>query len=105
MEPGIGASAIRRITSLPGSCAQIFLVESLAQLAGIAAIGDHGDRAYLAAIDAAEFDGAPLPGDTLNLRVAIVKSFGTLHLVEGEASSGERLLLKAKLTVGTGGAR
>lgn len=104
LEPGVGASAIRQITALPGSCSQIFLVESLAQLAGIAAIGDHGDRAYLAAIDAAEFNGAPQPGETLTLRVSVVKSFGMLHLVEGEAWSGERLLLKAKLTVGTGGA-
>jgi 3-hydroxyacyl-[acyl-carrier-protein] dehydratase len=59
-------------------------VESIAQLGGIAAGREEGGGGILAAIDRAEFHGSAVAGDELTISVRIVKSFGQLHLVEGE---------------------
>jgi 3-hydroxyacyl-[acyl-carrier-protein] dehydratase len=59
-------------------------VETIAQLGGIAAGREEGGGGILAAIERAEFHGSAVAGDELTISVRIVKSFGQLHLVEGE---------------------
>jgi 3-hydroxyacyl-[acyl-carrier-protein] dehydratase len=77
----------------------ILLVEAMAQLAGIVAGGEKGGGGLLAAIDRALFHEAPRTGDAVTVRVRIARSFGDLHLAEGTASAGERLLAEATLSL------
>jgi 3-hydroxyacyl-[acyl-carrier-protein] dehydratase len=78
------------------------LVEAIAQLGGIAAAREDGGGGILAAIDRAEFQGMPTAGDTLTITVRIVKSFGPLHLVEGEVSLEENIIATARMTLKIG---
>jgi 3-hydroxyacyl-[acyl-carrier-protein] dehydratase len=80
----------------------VLLVESVAQLAGIATIQQDGEGGFLAAIEQAEFGRAPLIGDVLSVTVKVVKAFGRLFMVEGEVSCGNNRLLKVQLTLGAG---
>ena len=80
----------------------VLLVECIAQLAGILTIQDEGEGGFLAAIDRAEFSGAPLPGDLLSVSVRVVKGFGRLFMVEGEVVCDGRPLATARLTLGVG---
>jgi 3-hydroxyacyl-[acyl-carrier-protein] dehydratase len=77
-------------------------VEAIAQLGGIAAAREDGGGGILAAIDQAEFHGEPTAGDTLTIAVRIVKSFGPLHLVAGEASLNGEIIATARVTLKIG---
>ena len=80
----------------------LLMVEGLAQLAGVATVQHEGEGGFLAAIDQAEFLASPLPGDTLTFAVTVQKGFGRLFLLDGEVRAGEKLLLRASLTLGVG---
>ena len=71
----------------------------MAQLGGIAAGQAEGSRGILAALDRVELPETVSPGARVRVTVRIVKAFGTLFLVEGEAQEGERLLARAELTL------
>jgi 3-hydroxyacyl-[acyl-carrier-protein] dehydratase len=101
LEPGVRAVAVTTV-SASRAFPQVLLVESVAQLAGIATIRQDEEGGFLAAIDQAEFGRAPLVGDVLSLTVRVVKAFGRLFMVEGEVSCGENRLLKVQLTLGAG---
>ena len=101
LEPGVRAVAVTTV-SAARAFPQVLLVESVAQLAGIATIRQEEEGGFLAAIDQAEFGRAPLIGDVLSLTVRVVKAFGRLFMVEGEVSCGENRLLKVQLTLGVG---
>lgn len=101
LEPGVRAVAVTTI-SASRAFPQVLLVESVAQLAGIATIRQDGEGGFLAAIDQAEFSRAPLTGDVLSVTVKVVKAFGRLFMVEGEVSCGNNRLLKVQLTLGVG---
>jgi 3-hydroxyacyl-[acyl-carrier-protein] dehydratase len=101
LEPGVRAVAVTTV-SAARAFPQVLLVESVAQLAGIATIRQDEEGGFLAAIDQAEFGRAPLVGDVLSLTVRVVKAFGRLFMVEGEVSCGENRLLKVQLTLGAG---
>jgi 3-hydroxyacyl-[acyl-carrier-protein] dehydratase len=101
LEPGDRAVALTTI-SASHVFPQVLLVESVAQLAGIATIQQDGEGGFLAAIDRAEFSRAPLIGDVLTVTVRVVKAFGRLFMVEGDVSCGEIRLLKVQLTLGVG---
>lgn len=91
-----------RITGWPQGYPAVLLVESVAQLGGIAA-GREGDGGgILAAIDRAAFHGTVRDGETLSVSARIVKSFGPLHLVEGEVASETGLAATVTLTLKTG---
>jgi len=77
-------------------------VEAIAQLGGIAAGREEGGGGILAAIDRAEFQGVLTPGDSIIVSVQIAKSFGQLHLVEGEVSREEVKLAGATVTLKVG---
>lgn len=74
----------------------------MAQLGGIAAGREEGGGGILAAIERAEFDGGINAGDSLTISVRIVKSFGQLHLVEGEVLREGVKLADATLTLKVG---
>jgi 3-hydroxyacyl-[acyl-carrier-protein] dehydratase len=101
LEPGDRAVALTTI-SASHVFPQVLLVESVAQLAGIATIRQDGEGGFLAAIDRAEFGRVPLIGDVLTVTARVLKAFGRLFLVEGEVSCGEIRLLKVQLTLGVG---
>jgi 3-hydroxyacyl-[acyl-carrier-protein] dehydratase len=78
------------------------LIECIAQLAGIAASHQEGEGGFLAAIDNAVFNGQIQPGDTLEIRTDVIKSFGRLCLVKGEVSCNSIKLVEATMTLGIG---
>jgi 3-hydroxyacyl-[acyl-carrier-protein] dehydratase len=102
LEPGISAVARQQVTSGASDFPPFFLVEAMAQLGGIAASREEGGGGILAAIDRAEFHGPITAGDILTIAVRIIKSFGQLHLVEGEVSVGDRKLATAVITLKVG---
>jgi 3-hydroxyacyl-[acyl-carrier-protein] dehydratase len=80
----------------------VFLIESIAQLAGIAAAREQGEGGFIAGVDHAEFSGAISAGDRIIINVRIVKTFGRLHLCEGEATVDGKRIASAVLTLGIG---
>ncbi len=80
----------------------VFLVESIAQMAGIAAAQEEGEGGFLASVEHAEFTGNVHPGDRIIITARIVKSFGRLHLCEGEATVEDRRVAFATMTLGVG---
>lgn len=102
LEPGISALARQRVTSGAPCYSPFLLLEAIAQLGGIAAAREEGGGGILAAIDRAEFQDAPMAGDTLTIAVRIVKSFGPLHLVEGEVSVDGKTVATARVTLKVG---
>ncbi|MRR55933.1 MAG: hydroxymyristoyl-ACP dehydratase [Deltaproteobacteria bacterium] len=101
-EPGISATGIKCVTNEPGGFPQVLLLESMAQLGGIAAATEKGEGGFLASIDHAEFSREVRVGDRLLVSVRVVKSFGRLFLMEGEAFvEGEKIAM-AQLTLGVG---
>lgn len=101
LEAGVRAVA-RTSVSADGTFPQIMLVECVAQLAGILTIQERGEGGFLAAIDGAEFSGAPGPGALLTISARVVKAFGRLFMVEGEVVCGQARLLSVRLTLGVG---
>ena len=77
-------------------------MEAIAQLGGIAAAREDGGGGILAAIDRAEFQDTPTAGDTFTIAVQIVRSFGPLHLVEGEVSANGKIIATARVTLKIG---
>lgn len=102
LETGAFAEGIKTVTGEQGEYPWVFLIESIAQLAGIAAGHEEGEGGFLAAIDHAEFFGSVGVGDRIVVTTRIVKSFGRLHLCEGEAAVGDRMVASARITLGVG---
>lgn len=102
LEPGVSALALQRVTCGAPGYSLFLLIEAIAQLGGIAAAQENGGGGILAAIDRVEFQGAPMAGDTLTIAVRIVKSFGPLHLVEGEVSADGKIVATARVTLKVG---
>lgn len=101
-EQGGSAEATALVSADIPSCPPTILLEAMAQLAGVAAAEREGEGGFLAAVEHAEFAAPPAPGDRLHVSVRILKSFGRLHLVEGDVHVGDTLLATAKLTLGVG---
>ncbi|MGA7826202.1 MAG: hotdog domain-containing protein [Geobacteraceae bacterium] len=90
------------MTYEPGGFPQIFLLEAMAQLGGIAAATEKGEGGFLAAIDHAEFRREVRTGERLMVSVRIIKSFGRLFLMEGEVAVDGEKVASAQLTLGIG---
>lgn len=101
LEAGVRATALKNVPGLRGF-PQVLLVECVAQLAGILTISAEGEGGFLAAIDHAEFCGAPQPGDVLTISAIVTKSFGRLFMVSGNVSCDGTTLLNVQLTLGVG---
>lgn len=102
LEPGKCASGIKRVTMETVGYPSLFLLESMAQLAGIAAAQRESDLGFLAAVDKAEFSAGVTNGDTLLITAQVVKSFGPLHLVAGEVAVNGTTVATATLTLAIG---
>lgn len=102
LEPGVGATAIRRVTDSPEGESQVLLLECIAQLAGVTAGHVEGEGGFLASIDHAEFGDSVVAGDTLVISVRVIKSFGRLVMVEGDVVCNGRQLVTARMTLGMG---
>lgn len=74
----------------------------MAQLAGIAAGQKEGEGGFLAAIERGQLPASVSPGDTVLIAVRIVKAFGRLFLVEGEARVKDEVVASAALTLAIG---
>jgi 3-hydroxyacyl-[acyl-carrier-protein] dehydratase len=101
-DPGRGATGIKCVTYEPGGFPQVFLLEAMAQLGGIAAATQKGEGGFLASIDQAEFCREVRAGDRVIITVRIIKSFGRLFLMEGQACVEGEQVATARLTLGVG---
>lgn len=99
---GIGATGIKCVTCEPGGFPQIYLLEAIAQLGGIAAATEKEEGGFLASIDHAEFFGEVRAGDCIIVAVRIIKSFGRLFLLEGEACVAGERVATARLALAVG---
>lgn len=104
-EPGCAATGMLAVSADTSGFPSILLLEAMAQLAGIAAGQEEGGEGILAAIDRAELPVSVPPGATVLVTARVVKSFGALFLVEGEARIGEEAVARATLTVAVGSLR
>ncbi len=102
LDRGCRAEGLKVVTHDPAGYSPVFLVESIAQLAGIAVAGQKNEGGFLASVDHAEFTGAVREGDRIVISIRVVKSFGRLHLCEGEAMVDGKRIAAAKLTLGIG---
>lgn len=102
LEKGVSATGVKAVTHDPAGYPLMLLIESIAQLAGIAVAREKDEGGFIAGIDRAEFSGRISAGDRVMITVRVIKSFGRLHLCEGEATvEGERVA-SAALTLGIG---
>lgn len=102
LDPGVSARAERHLTEMSGCFPQMYLIECIAQLGGIAAIQGEGEGGFLASINTAEFGEAPCAGDILSISARITASFGRLFLLEGEVECEGRMLVRVQLALGVG---
>ncbi|MEI8355008.1 MAG: hydroxymyristoyl-ACP dehydratase [Deltaproteobacteria bacterium] len=102
LEQGIGASGLKVVTHDQGGYPPLLLLESIAQLAGIAVASAEGEGGFLARVDHAEFAHRLSAGDKIIITVRIVKSFGRLFLCEGDATVEGKKVASACLTLGVG---
>jgi len=81
----------------------VILIEAIAQMGGVVAQTDAElpalENLRLTAVRAAKILGAAVPGDLLEIRVAIEGRLGVLIQVDGEISGPDGLLAKAKITL------
>lgn len=101
LQQGICAVAKMQI-SADGLFSQIFLVEAVAQLAGILTIQEEGEGGFLAAIDQAHFKDNATAGDVLTVSARVLKAFGRLFMVAGTVTCEDSVLLEVQLTLGVG---
>lgn len=103
LEPGIHARAEKLVSGLMDYLPQMLLIESIAQLAGIAASDQEGEEGFLASIVRAEFSSVPArSGDRLIVTARILKSFGRLFLIEGQVECNGIRLVEAQMSLGIG---
>ena len=102
LEQGVGATGLKLVTHDQAGYPGVLLLESIAQLAGIAAARENGEGGFLAKIDHAEYAAWLQAGDRIIIKARIVKSFGRLHLCEGEAAVEGKTVASARLTLGVG---
>ncbi|WAC18129.1 beta-hydroxyacyl-ACP dehydratase [Luteolibacter sp. SL250] len=81
----------------------VILIEAIAQLGGVVAQSDPVEKPLsdmrLTAVRAAKILGAAVPGEILEIRVAVEGRMGGLVQVDGEIHTGGNLLAKAKITL------
>ncbi|HEY3309908.1 MAG TPA: hypothetical protein VGJ93_15760 [Desulfuromonadaceae bacterium] len=100
LEPGICASAEIKVTAGNGAYPPMLLIEAMAQLGGIAAGQEGASSGVLAAIESSRLPASVAAGVRLLAAARIIKSFGTLHLVEGQVyDEDEKIIASARLTL------
>ena len=81
----------------------LLLVESMAQLGGVAAGQRQGEGGVLAALRQIELPESVAPATQFSICSRVVKKFGLLVLIEGEVREGGRMVARATLTIGLEG--
>ncbi|HEY6874507.1 MAG TPA: hydroxymyristoyl-ACP dehydratase [Geobacteraceae bacterium] len=102
LEPGVAATASLQVTADSPGFPPVLLLEAIAQLGGIAAGQQEGEGGILAAVERAELPPAVRAGDRVTVEARVVKGFGRLFLVEGEAAVGGEVVARATLTLAVG---
>ncbi|MDS1029656.1 3-hydroxyacyl-ACP dehydratase FabZ [Bacillota bacterium LX-D] len=78
----------------------VLIIEALAQVGAVAMLSKpeyQGKIAFLAGIDGARFRRQVFPGDTLELKVELLKLRGNIGKARGEAYVGEELACQVEL--------
>ncbi|MBI2212854.1 MAG: hypothetical protein HYU52_04345 [Acidobacteria bacterium] len=75
---------------------EIFVIEAMAQTAGVLAFGRSSEPGFLSAIDEARIDRALCGGESFRLEVRLVKSFGRIHRFDGVAFDGVTEFARAR---------
>jgi len=101
LKQGAHAVAVTGVTANHGF-PQILMIESVAQLAGIAVAQTEVEGGFIAAIDHAEFSAPAVFGDILTISAKVTKSFGRLFMIDGNVANGTGQLLSVQLTLGVG---
>lgn len=116
LEPGIMAEGIKNVTFneyffqghfpnesvMPG----VLIIEALAQLGAVAVLSkeeNKGKIAYFAGINKARFKRKVVPGDTLELKISIIKVKGPVGIGKAEAFVQGELCCEAELMFALGG--
>jgi 3-hydroxyacyl-[acyl-carrier-protein] dehydratase len=102
LEPGKSATAVKLVTGGAGAYPSTLLIESIAQLGGIAAGQSAGEGGVLAAINRSEFFATAAAGDMLLVTVRVLTAFGRLFQVAGEISVGDATIVTATITLAVG---
>jgi 3-hydroxyacyl-[acyl-carrier-protein] dehydratase len=103
-ESGVSATGEFSVPAGWGYFSPLLLVESMAQLGGIAAGQRPGEGGVLAALEDAQLPESVSPGARLRISARVLKLFGRLVLLEGEVREEGRVVARARLTLGIGGA-
>lgn len=113
IKPGTGARGFKLVTAaepvLAGHLPEdpefpaVLLLEALAQLGGLAWLGEkRGQGAFLAGITTAQFGRRAVPGDVIELEVRLVKILGDIARVQGLANVAGEEVVHAELTLARG---
>ena len=103
-ESGISATGEFTVPAGCGYFPPLLLVESMAQLGGIAAGQRQGEGGVLAALGRVQLPRSVGSGAVLRVRSQVVKVFGALVLIEGEVRTAGKIIASATLTLALGGA-
>ncbi len=78
----------------------VLLLESVAQLGGFAWLGaEPGAGAFLAGVKDALFSRPAIPGDTVDVRVQVVRAVGPIARIHGSAQIDGDEALRAEVTL------
>ena len=102
-ESGVSASAEFAVPAGCGYFPPLLLVESMAQLGGVAAGQRQGEGGVLAALGQVVLPAAVHPGARFSVHTRVVKVFGRLVQVEGEVREAGKTVARARLVLGLGG--
>jgi 3-hydroxyacyl-[acyl-carrier-protein] dehydratase len=102
-ESGVSAAGEFAVPAGCGYFPPLLLVESMAQLGGVAAGQRRGEGGVLAALGRVELPRAVHAGTRFSVYSRVVKVFGRLVQVEGEVRDAGRIVARATLTLGLGG--
>jgi len=104
-EPGRRASARRQVSSGDpllrdeSQLSEIFLVEVMAQCAGIAAVGEGGTSGVLVAVDRLQIHSAVEAGDSLLVEARVVKRMGAMVKATATIHVNDELRAEADLVL------
>lgn len=101
-ETGVSAAGVLCVTSGKSAIPHVLLIESMAQVGGIAVAQKEGEGGFLASIEYAQVARPVQAGDCLQISVKVVKSFGRLFLLSGEITVAGEEIAQARFTLGIG---